>query len=420
MDFPRDVTAMRREFHRFPETAFLEYRTAAIVAKRLSELGYTVKAGPEIMHMDGVRGLPSDQAVTAAKEAALQAGADERWLNLMPGGQTAVCGELQRGPGPVRALRFDMDALPVHESQSDQHPPNIQGFSSIHQGRMHACGHDGHTAIGLAVAEKLAQPDARWNGTVRLIFQPAEEGGRGAQPIVASGLLDDVDIFLASHLGCQLPSGQIALTADGFLWAEKWNVTFTGRAAHAAMCPEEGRNALLAAALAVAGLYALPRDGQSDTRINVGLLQAGRTRNVIADRAYLELEIRAASSEGLKRLTEGARRTLEGAGLTQDVNVEIDLYGNAISAQSDPAIMTRLETAALATKIGTIVSNWPIGGGDDATFMMQRVQQCGGDAGYCLIGADIAAPHHSSLFDIDENALERAVRLLTAFVEDAA
>ncbi|MFT8306922.1 amidohydrolase [Acetobacter malorum] len=420
MDFPHDVTAMRREFHRFPETAFLEYRTAAIVAERLSELGYTVKAGPEIMRMDGVRGLPSDQALNAAKEAARQAGVAEKWLDRMPAGQTAVCGELQRGPGPVLALRFDMDALPVHEASSHQHTPNAQSFSSIHPGRMHACGHDGHTAIGLAVAERLAQPDAKWSGTVRLIFQPAEEGGRGAQPIVASGLLDDVDIFLATHLGCQLPSGQIALTADGFLWAEKWNVTFTGRPAHAAMCPEEGRNALLAASLAVAGLYALPRDGQSDTRINVGLLQAGRTRNVIADHAYLELEVRAASSEGLQRLTEGARRTLEGAAMTQDVTVGIDLYGKAISANSDPAIMTRLETAVLATKTGITVRNWPIGGGDDATFMMQRVQERGGHAGYCLVGADIAAPHHSSLFDIDECALERAVTILTAFVEKTA
>jgi len=285
---------------------------------------------------------------------------------------------------------------------------------------MHACGHDGHTAIGLAVAERLAHVKSQWTGTLRFIFQPAEEGGRGAQPIVASGLLDDVDVFLAAHLGCQLPSGQIALAADGFLWAEKWNVTFTGTAAHAAMCPEEGRNALLAASLAVPGLYALPRDGQSDTRINVGLFQAGRTRNVIADHAYLELELRASAQQGLQRLTEGARRMLEGAALSQGVHVDIDVYGTAISAQSDDAIMKRLEAAVHKTQAGTVVRNWPIGGGDDATFMMQRVQERGGHAGYCLIGADIAAPHHASLFDFDENVLEKAVNLLVAFVERSA
>ncbi|AFW02338.1 amidohydrolase [Gluconobacter oxydans] len=420
MQFPCDVVGMRRELHRFPETAFLEYRTASVVAERLSQLGYAVKTGADIMCMDDVRGIPSAGDVHAAKAAALQAGAYPKWLDKMPDGQTAVCGEMRRGTGPVLALRFDMDALPVHESDAGEHRPASEGFASQCEGRMHACGHDGHTAIGLAVAERLAWSEARWNGTLRFIFQPAEEGGRGAQPVVASGLLDDVDIFLASHLGCQLPSGQIALAADGFLWAEKWNVTFSGTAAHAAMCPEKGRNALLAAALAVPGLYALPRDGQSDTRINVGLLQAGRTRNVIADRAYLELELRASAQEGLQRLTAGARRAFEGAAVSQGVHVDIDVYGTAISAQSDETIMKRLEVAVHETHSGTVVRNWPIGGGDDATFMMQRVQERGGQAGYCLIGADIAAPHHASLFDFDEAVLENAVKLLTAFVERSA
>ncbi|MDI6652770.1 amidohydrolase [Gluconobacter japonicus] len=420
MHFPHDVVAMRRALHRFPETAFLEYRTASIVAERLAELGYAVKVGADIMCMENVRGIPSIQDVEAAKSAAFQAGASREWLDKMPAGQTAVCGELQRGEGRVLVLRFDMDALPVHESDAGEHRPAVAGFASQCEGRMHACGHDGHTAIGLAVAERLAQVKSQWTGTLRFIFQPAEEGGRGAQPIVASDLLDDVDVFLAAHLGCQLPSGQIALAADGFLWAEKWNVTFNGTAAHAAMCPEEGRNALLAASLAVPGLYALPRDGQSDTRINVGLFQAGRTRNVIADQAYLELELRASAQQGLQRLTEGARRMLEGAALSQGVHVDIDVYGTAISAQSDDAIMRRLEAAVHETRAGTVVRNWPIGGGDDATFMMQRVQERGGHAGYCLIGADIAAPHHASLFDFDENVLEKAVNLLVAFVERSA
>lgn len=420
MSFPHDVIDMRRDLHRFPETAFLEYRTAALVAERLSELGYTVRVGPDIMCMDRVRSIPDAQDIEAARVAALHSGANPCWLNRMPGGQTAVCGELQRGAGPVVALRFDMDALPVHEAEACQHRPSADGFASVHHGRMHACGHDGHTAIGLAVAERLSQLNADWTGTLRLIFQPAEEGGRGAQPIVASGLLDDVDVFLAAHLGCQLSSGQIALTADGFLWAEKWNVTFSGMAAHAAMCPEEGRNALLAAALAVPALYALPRDGQADTRINVGVFQGGRTRNVIADHAYLELELRASAHEGLTRLTTGAKRALEGAALMQGVDVEIDVYGTAISAASDSAIMKRLEKAVFATGTGTVIQHWPIGGGDDATFMMQRVQEQGGQAGYCLIGADIAAPHHASTFDFDETALEKAVTLLTAFVENRA
>jgi len=414
---PHDVIGMRRSFHSFPETAFLEYRTAALVAERLAELGYAVRVGPEVMSMDGVRGLPSKESRQQAQEAARAAGASPLWISRMPDGQTAVCGDLKRGDGPVIALRFDMDALPVQEIKDDTHLPSLKGFSSSCEGRMHACGHDGHTAIGLAVAARLASPETIWRGTLRLIFQPAEEGGRGAQPIVNHGLLDDVDIFLAAHLGCQLPSGTIALAADGFLWAEKWNVTFKGVAAHAAMCPEEGRNALLAAAISIPALYALPRDGQADTRINVGLLHAGRTRNVIADEATLEMELRASTNDGLKRLTSGARRTLEGAALTQGATIDIDVYGTAISAISDTSITERLHHAVLATKGGEVIQTWPIGGGDDATFMMQRVQERGGQAGYCLIGADLTAPHHASAFDFDESALEKAVDILFSFVE---
>lgn len=417
--FPYDLKAMRRSLHRFPEPAFLEYRTASVVAARLVELGFDVRVGPEIMAMEGVQALPSADAVLAAQEAARLAGADENWMVRMPGGQTAVCGEMRRGDGPVLALRFDMDALPVLESESENHLPAAERFSSERTGFMHACGHDGHTAIGLAVAQKLSHPTAAWTGTLRLIFQPAEEGGRGAQPIVSAGLLDDVDTFLALHLGCQLPSGRVALMADGFFWSEKWSVRFSGRAAHAAMMPEEGRNALLAAAAAALGIHALPRDGQADTRVNVGVLSAGRARNVIADEALLELELRAATQDALSRLVDAARRVLQGAALMQGAEVEIACQGKSVSATSDVAVCERLERAARAVGLEDIVPNWPIGGGDDATFMMRRVQEKGGKAGYCLMGADLTAPHHAGNFDFDEDALEHAVRLMTSFAEQA-
>jgi aminobenzoyl-glutamate utilization protein A len=416
--FPRDPVAMRRALHRYPELAFREYRTAVIVAGRLAELGYGLRIGPDIMRIDDPAILPSAADIARAQDEARRAGADPALIDRMPGGQTAVCGELRRGNGPVTVLRFDMDALPVTETSDRTHRPTSGGYASIRPGLMHACGHDGHVAIGLAVAEALARPDARWSGTLRLLFQPAEEGGRGALPIVASGLMDDVDVFLVAHLGCQLPSGKIALMADGFLWATKRDVTFSGRGSHAAMAPEEGRNALLAAAMATLGLHALPRDGQTMTRVNVGRLVAGTARNVIADHAEMEMELRAGTEAALARLAAASDRVLEGAALTQGCSVATRVRSESISIESDREIRERLRRAALAVGGLDIVEAAPIGGGDDATYLMRRVQEHGGRAGYCLIGADLADAHHASAFDFDEAALPVAVSVMQAFVEN--
>lgn len=404
------VVALRRELHAFPETAFLEYRTAALAAERLAGLGYGVRVGPEVMQAEAMAGPPGAAAVAAAQEAARAAGAPEHWLARMPGGQTAVVADLARGEGPVLAFRFDMDALPVPETASPGHRPNRDGYASTRRGAMHACGHDGHTAIGLTLAAALAG-DADWRGRLRLIFQPAEEGGRGAKPIVEAGVLDDVDWFFCLHLGCLLPSGKLAPSATGFLFSRKIDVTFTGRAAHAAMGPQDGRNALLAAASAALGLHAIARHATEVTHVNVGRLSAGTGRNIIADRAEMLIEVRAASDEGLAYMVERARQVLEGAAAMQGVAVETRVMGETISADTSP------EAAALVVAAGAglleVVPEWPIGGGDDATFMMRRVQQRGGKAAYSILGSDIAAVHHAVDFDIDEAALESGVTLFT-------
>ena len=140
---------------------------------------------------------------------------------------------------------------------------------------MHACAHDGHTAIGLAVAERLAHPSAQWRGTIKLIFQPAEEAGRGAHPMVQAGIVDDVDYFFAAHLGCHVPSGTVAADAKGFLFAKRSDVFFHGVSAHAASSPEVGSNALLAGAVASINLHAIARHGSATTHVNVGRMVAG-------------------------------------------------------------------------------------------------------------------------------------------------
>jgi aminobenzoyl-glutamate utilization protein A len=357
-------------------------------------------------------GAPTEAAIEAARRDALAAGAPAEWVARMPGGQTGVVAELRRGEGPVLAFRFDMDALPVRETGIDAHRPNAEHFQSTRPGLMHACGHDGHTAIGLALAERLANPASGWQGTLRLIFQPAEEGGRGAKPMVAAGVVDDVDYFFAGHLGCKLPTGQLAAQATGFLFSRKIDVTFRGKAAHAAMGPQDGRNALLAAAAAALGLHAISRHAEDVTHVNVGRLVAGSGRNIIADTADMLIEVRGGSDATLDYMTERAMQVLQGAAAMQGVTVETALWGDTFAAvASEAAARIVAEAGEGVAGIERVVPDWSIGGGDDATFMMRRVQERGGQAVYFILGSDIPAVHHASDFDIDERSLDQGVQL---------
>lgn len=409
------VVALRRDLHRFPETGFLEYRTAAVAAETLSGLGYAVRVGPEVMQAEAMAGRPDAAAVVAAQEAALAAGAPAHWIARMPDGQTGVVGEIKRGDGPVLALRFDMDALPVPETGAEAHRPSALGFASTRPGRMHACGHDGHTAIGLTLAARLAKSED-WRGTLRLVFQPAEEGGRGAKPMVEAGILDDVDWFFCGHLGCLLPSGQLAARATGFLFSKKIDVSFTGRAAHAAMGPQEGRNALLAAAAAALGLAGIARHASEVTHVNVGTLTAGTGRNIVADRAFMQIEVRGESDAGLAYMAGRAEQVIAGAATMQGVTYTLVTMGETISADTSEAAAAVVARAGAG--LAALVPDWPIGGGDDATFMMRRVQQRGGQAAYFILGSDLAAVHHAVDFDIDETVLETGVAIFARIAHE--
>ena len=411
------VVDLRRDLHRHPELGFLEYRTASRAAARLESLGWRVRVGPEVMVAGEMLGAPSAEAVERAQAAALAQDAPAHWIARMPGGQTGVVAEITRGDGPVVALRFDMDALPVAETEAAAHRPNAGGWRSLAPGRMHACGHDGHTAIGLALAERLAHPAAGWRGTVRLVFQPAEEGGRGAWPMVQSGILDDVDWFFAGHLGCLLPSGEVAAEATGFLYSTKIDVTFHGRAAHAAMGPQDGRNALQAGAVATTGLYGISRHGRAATLVNVGRMVAGMGRNIIADRCEMMIEVRGDTDESLAYMEGRAQEILAGAAAMHGCTFETQVVGRSAGVVQSPEAVARVADAARRVPgIHKVHARWSIGGGDDATFMMRRVQERGGKAAYFLLGSDIPAVHHAIDFDIDEAALEQGVDLFAGLV----
>jgi len=178
--------------HATPELGFLEYRTAAKVASVLDSLGYELELGEAAMSASERMGVPPREVLDREFAAAAADLPGQRFMEHFEGGMTAVVGTLAGDrKGGVAAFRFDMDALPVEESGDPDHVPTREGFRSLRPGLMHACGHDGHVAIGLALAARLADRD--FPGQVKLLFQPAEEGLRGAASVVASGVLDGVD-----------------------------------------------------------------------------------------------------------------------------------------------------------------------------------------------------------------------------------
>ena len=229
------TVARRRDLHKHPEAAWTEFRTASIVAKTLQGLGYQVLAGDEVIDPQAMMGVPPAAELERHFQRALEQGADAAWAEKMRGGKTGVVGVMRFAtPGPTVALRVDMDANDLVEATEERHRPFHDGFASVNKGAMHGCGHDGHTATGLGVAEVLASLKGRLAGTIKLIFQPAEEGVRGAKAMVACGVVDDVKYVVGAHLGINLKrTGQVACRTEGFLATTKLDAVFTGKPAHA-------------------------------------------------------------------------------------------------------------------------------------------------------------------------------------------
>ena len=411
------LVKMRRDIHRHPEPGWTEFRTASLVAKRLNDLGYTVKTGVDAINQACMMGVPGDNILETAQQQAIAQGADPQWVGKMGKGLTGVIGIMQfTENGPTAAVRFDMDANDVMEAKDYQHRPYKEGFSSINDNAMHACGHDGHTTVGLAVAEVLAELKDSLHGTIKLIFQPAEEGVRGAKAMVENGDVDDVDYILGAHFGFKMKkTGSIACNVKGFLATSKYDAKFTGIPAHAGAAPENGKNALLAAACAALNLHAIPRHSSGVSRINVGTIQAGSGRNVIGDKALIKLETRGGTSEINNYMETEALRIIKSAAAMYDVNVKIEKMGGAAGADNSPELAAFIRDKAESLGIfDNIVEDCDFGASEDFSYFMERVQQNGGKAAYMMVGAALASGHHDSHFDFDEKALGYAVKILAA------
>ncbi|GAB1432408.1 p-aminobenzoyl-glutamate hydrolase subunit AbgA [Spirochaetota bacterium] len=404
----------RRLFHRYPESGFAEFWTASKIAELLEKEGYELYIGRDLMSEKHMMGLPAQELLDFSKERALKEGANPKWVEKMTGGFTAVAAVLKNGPGPVAAFRFDIDSVDVDESNDPDHLPYKEGFASMHKGSMHACGHDGHITLGLALARLLSADRAAWKGTVKLIFQPAEEGVRGAKSIAESGFLDDAYTIVAGHLGMIKEGlGTFFSGVGGFLSTTKLDFVFTGRSAHAGGNPELGKNALLAASAAAILINGIPRHSGGATRINIGRLEAGSGRNVIAGKAIMAIETRGENSIINDYMEKAAIQSAEGVAMAYGVKLEVKYMGGAIDSDSDSELMELAAIAAKEAGYETIKKNkTALGGSEDYSYMMERVKSKGGKALYSIFGADIADAHHSPKFDFTEASLESAAKTL--------
>ncbi len=360
-----DLVHLRRDFHRYPELGFQETRTSTIIAEALFGLGLQVQTGV---------------------------------------GQTGVIGLLEGNQaGPTLLLRFDMDALPVSEE-------NEVDYASLVPGIMHACGHDGHMAIGLGVARILAHHQQQLAGRVKFLFQPAEEGLGGALAAMASGALENPrpNVALALHLWNDLPFGQIRVANGPTMAASSiFTLSVKGKGGHGA-APHKAIDPILAAAHIVAALQSIVSrniDPLESVVVTVGQMSAGTTFNVIPEEAVLKGTVRSYDNE-LHRLAY--RRILE---MAQSMAAAFRCQATMETVAIVPAVVNAAEPASVVRQAAAaIVGPESVVGGrtmeaEDMGFILQEVPGC-----YFFIGSKNDArglnyPHHHPRFDFEEQAL---------------
>ncbi|MEP7355687.1 MAG: M20 family metallopeptidase [Anaerolineales bacterium] len=372
---------LRRAIHRQPELGFEVQRTAALVARTLTELGVEVRTGV---------------------------------------GRTGVVGYLGEGDGPVIAIRADMDALPILEA-------NAVDYASQVPGNMHACGHDAHTAMLLGAAMLLSQRGLA--GQVRLIFQPSEEafdaeGVSGAPRMIADGALDGVDHVIALHVAPELYTGTIAVETGQVNGADD---TFLGhilgRAAHGAQ-PHRSIDAVWLAAQVLLALYAVPArrvDPLQPAVLSLGIIRGGTASNIIPDSVYLEGTLRSVDPGVREQLLDEVRRCFEIARALGG-DYDLDFQRGYPSLHNDPAVVGHIRQAA-ASLLGddSLVPGKVALGVEDFSYMAAHSPGAMFRLGVRLPGT---APRyvHTPGFDIDEDALpigaallaESALRLLAS------
>lgn len=412
------LMSWRREFHRFPEIGWSEFWTTSRIADYLEEMGFEILMGKQIINEAFVRGRQKtivEKGLVNAKAY----GAKEKWLEKMDGYTGCVAVFDSGKPGKTIALRFDIDCVNVMESKNPTHIPTALGFNSLNDGFMHACGHDAHITMGLGTALWISQNKDKLVGKVKIVFQPAEEGVRGAAAIAASGVIDDANYFASSHISFCATSGTVISNLQNFLSTTKIDIRYKGKPAHAGAAPHLGRNALLAAAHAVTQLHGISRHGDGMTRINVGVLNAGEGRNVIPTQATIQLEVRGENKEINQYMVDQVTQITQGVAMSFGVDYEMEIMGETVDMVNDTELVELIEKIALEQpQIHKVEQRYPFNASEDATILGRRVQEHGGKAIYFIIGADRTAGHHEAEFDIDEKQLLTGVNIYTKLLQN--
>lgn len=369
----------RRDFHRHPEIAFEEVRTAGIVADRLEALGLQVRRNV---------------------------------------GKTGVVGILDTGkPGRTVLARADMDALPVHAERDVPYRSTIDG-------KMHACGHDGHTAVLLSTAKLLTQRKDELSGKLVFIFQPAEETVGGADAMLKDKALEGLkpDASIGLHLTSDVPTGMVAVREGPSMAAtDSFRVEVHGHGGHAAK-PHETVDPILMTAQLISGLQSLvsrETDPLDQAVISITSVHGGTAYNIIPETVELKGTLRTFLPETRQRLQRRLESYVTNLAQTFRGDAELHWIDTSPAVVNDPVMTDRLrEVARAVVGEANVVTTNPIMGGDDMALWLQEAPGCYFFVGARDEGRGIDRPHHHPQFDIDEASLPLAVEVLAKGVLD--
>lgn len=368
-----EVIATRRDFHAHPELGYQEHRTAGIVARRLRELGLEVR---ENVAETGV-------------------------IGLLRGGR----------PGPTVLLRADMDALPIQEVSDATYRSTVPGV-------MHACGHDGHTSVLLGVARTLVEGRETLPGNVKLVFQPAEEGGAGAKRMIEEGALEgpDLEAAFGIHLWNDGPVGAVGVRDGAFMAAaDSFDLKVQGQGGHAAG-PHRAIDPVVTAAhliVAMQTLVSRETNPLQSAVVTVGRIQGGDVRNVIPNEVLLQGTVRTFDVALREQMPRRLERMAQGVCAAFGGQCDLE-YRFGYPPTVNDARMADVVRAAAREVVGEhhVVVAPQVMGAEDMSYFLERVPGCFFRIGSANAERGLTRPHHNPAFDFDEDALAIGVEVL--------